>query len=582
MKKVLCVFLLLALIFCETVPAFALCDSMQAGQTQTICMSSTGYGTSYGYIDTEGNLWMWGENNNGCLGQPLSVDRLDSPTLVMSGVAAFKVNAGSTIVLKTDGTAWTWGYDYNHGVREAWNSKPGNEKWTLGYGPEPYKVGDHVAAVSVGSNHQFGILKDDGTLWTWGYDYVGDLGYVPYDVNLPDSYYVVGGLEEGQSVADNRTPTKPYKIMDGVKAFAMGYNNGMAIKTDNTLWYWGCDPWVTGKAASYAYAPMKILDNVSSFTIGYHVVGAVLTNGQFWQWGGAMGVEPSLIPLAKRKKVMDNVKFAMTDYTDIPTLNDDNRKISYDQTYIVTTDDKLYGMSGKEYLMDNVVCVSNSLFLKKDGTLYERKAVYNDIDEYNREFDHYEVVRVADGVAMPGQPFSSLRKKIGNFIDVREGDWFAGPVEWAVERSITAGTTPTTFSPNQTCTTAQILTFLWVAAGQNQPKEDNPFSDVSEANYFYRPALWASENGLVDGSVFGGDTPCTRAAVVTYLWKLAGSPETAVSSQFTDVPADAEYAQAVAWAVKEGVTAGLSANTFGPDNICTRAQIVTFLKAALD
>ena len=583
MKKLLSVLLLAALLFCGTAPVFATYEPMTAGQTQTICMSSSGFGTSYGYIDTEGNLWMWGDNSNSCLGQPGSVDRLDQPVLVMSGVAAFKVNSGSTIVLKTDGTAWTWGYDFNHGVMEAWNSQPLKEKWTLGYGPQPYFISDHVTAIGLGNNHQFGILKDDGTLWTWGYDYVCNLGYNPGDVNLPASYYAVGGLAEGQSVADNTIPTKPYKVLDNVKSFAMGHYNGMAIKNDNTLWYWGGNNWVTGKAPAVGYTPMKILDNVASFSIGsVGLNGAILTNGEFWWWGAEMRSGSSLISLAKRKKLMDNVKYAVVDYTDVPTLFDDDSKESWTQTYIVKTDGKLYGMSGKEYLMDNVVCVNNDLFLKNDGSLYERQGVYKQIDEANREFQNYEIVKVADNVAMPGQPFSSLRKKIGNFTDVREGDWFASPVEWAVSKSITAGTTPTTFSPNQTCTTAQILTFLWVAAGQNQPKGDNPFSDVSEANYFYRPALWASENGLVEGEIFGGNTPCTRSAVVTYLWKLAGSPETAVSSQFTDVPADAAYAQAVAWAVKEGVTAGLSATSFGPDQVCTRAQIVTFLKAALD
>ena len=104
----------------------------------------------------------------------------------------------------------------------------------------------------------------------------------------------------------------------------------------------------------------------------------------------------------------------------------------------------------------------------------------------------------------------------------------------------------------------------------------NPFSDVPADAYYYQAALWAGEKGLISGSAFNGDTPCTRAATVTYLWKLAGQPS-AGASGFTDVPAGSDYAQAVAWAVEEGITSGTSATAFSPDTTCTRAQIMTFL-----
>ena len=116
MKKLLSVLLLATLIFCEAAPAFANSESVAAGLTSTIVESSGGTGTTYGYIDTEGNLYMWGSNQSGCAGQPTSIGVVDEPTKVMSGVAAFKSMAGSTIALKTDGTAWTWGFDFNHGV----------------------------------------------------------------------------------------------------------------------------------------------------------------------------------------------------------------------------------------------------------------------------------------------------------------------------------------------------------------------------------------------------------------------------------------------------------------------------------
>ncbi len=165
---------------------------------------------------------------------------------------------------------------------------------------------------------------------------------------------------------------------------------------------------------------------------------------------------------------------------------------------------------------------------------------------------------------------------VGGFTDVQEGAYFADPVLWAVDNGVTSGTSATTFSPDNTCTTAEIITFLWRASGSPAASGGNPFSDVPAGAYYEQAALWAHENGLVSGSTFNGGTPCTRAATVTYLWKLAGQPA-AEAAAFADVPAGAEYAQAVAWAVQEGVTSGTSSTTFSPDDTCTRAQIVTFL-----
>lgn len=170
---------------------------------------------------------------------------------------------------------------------------------------------------------------------------------------------------------------------------------------------------------------------------------------------------------------------------------------------------------------------------------------------------------------------------VGGFTDVKKTDWFADPVLWAVEKNITAGTSDTTFSPNADCTTAQILSFLWRANGSPKPTTVNPFSDVKSGDWYADAAAWAYEKGLVSGTAFGGDTLCTRSMAVTYMWKAAGSPSARAAS-FTDVSAGAEYADAVAWAVEQGVTAGTSDTTFSPDSVCTRGQIVSFLYWGLE
>lgn len=168
------------------------------------------------------------------------------------------------------------------------------------------------------------------------------------------------------------------------------------------------------------------------------------------------------------------------------------------------------------------------------------------------------------------------------FDDVKSDAYYAEAVKWAVGRQITNGTSETTFSPSDTCTRAQILTFLWRAVGSPVLDKENPFTDVNESDYYYNAAVWASEKGMVEGSTFNGNTPCTRSSTVTYIWKNAGAPETAVSNVFSDVSENSEYAQAVAWAVKNGVTSGTSDTEFSPANICDRGQIVTFLNRALN
>ena len=175
-------------------------------------------------------------------------------------------------------------------------------------------------------------------------------------------------------------------------------------------------------------------------------------------------------------------------------------------------------------------------------------------------------------------------KRVGGlpFVDVKEGDYFYDSVVWALENEITTGIDATHFGPGRKCQRAQVVTFLWRAAGSPKPESDyNPFVDVKPADYYYDAVLWAVEqqitNGL-DGAHFGPFSTCNRAQVVTFLYRAMGSPAVTESSNpFTDVKADDWFAVPVFWAVSKGITNGLSATTFGPGSACNRAQIVTFL-----
>ena len=166
------------------------------------------------------------------------------------------------------------------------------------------------------------------------------------------------------------------------------------------------------------------------------------------------------------------------------------------------------------------------------------------------------------------------------FTDVPASAYYYDAVYWAVENGVTNGTSATTFSPNASCTRAQMVTFLWRAAGSPEPESTvNPFTDVSASAYYYDAVLWAVEQGITNGTsatTFGPDATVTRGQTVTFLWRYDGSTA-ASGSGFADVASDAYYADAVAWAASEGVTSGTSATTFSPSNDCTRGQIVTFL-----
>ncbi|MBQ3356943.1 MAG: leucine-rich repeat protein [Oscillospiraceae bacterium] len=176
------------------------------------------------------------------------------------------------------------------------------------------------------------------------------------------------------------------------------------------------------------------------------------------------------------------------------------------------------------------------------------------------------------------------------FKDVKAEDYYYDAVIWAVgnEPQITNGTSATTFSPNAACTRGQVVTFLWRANGCPEPKRsDNPFKDVKESDYYYKAVLWAAENGVTTGTsatTFSPNAPCTRAHVVTFLWRAGGEPQPkSTANPFKDVKTGEYYTTAVLWAVSHEpqITNGTGATTFSPNATCTRGQIVTFLYRAM-
>lgn len=234
-------------------------------------------------------------------------------------------------------------------------------------------------------------------------------------------------------------------------------------------------------------------------------------------------------------------------------------------------------------LLKNGESVSFTLPSGGQNTLYALTAEYYNDEEENTYYTsgNFFVDTQTANTIRASQAGHSITPAVSAFADVPAGAYYEDAVKWAVEKNITSGTSKTTFSPSATCSKAQILTFLWRANGSPEPTAANPFTDIKSSDYFYKAALWAAEKGMVSGTTFGANTDCTRAMTVEYMWKAAGSPATADKASFNDVPANANYAQAVAWAVEQKITSGTGKNTFSPSSTCTRGQIVTFLYRAL-
>ena len=177
-----------------------------------------------------------------------------------------------------------------------------------------------------------------------------------------------------------------------------------------------------------------------------------------------------------------------------------------------------------------------------------------------------------DGTDCPGAQFTDMPDKDG---------WAHDAIDWALVMGVTTGASKEKFSPGSGCTRAQVAAFLWRAAGEPAPRAaDNPFTDVSPEDYYCEAVLWALGEGITTGTSeerFSPDAVCTRAQIVTFLWRFDGCEEPDQSAAFSDVPAGAYYEKAVAWAAAQGVTTGTGGGKFSPDATCTRAQVVTFL-----
>ena len=246
--------------------------------------------------------------------------------------------------------------------------------------------------------------------------------------------------------------------------------------------------------------------------------------------------------------------------------------------------------------------VNHMLYLKNDGTMWGcggpehageggsrlgRGDVWGeDLTPYGFGFTAYQWHVTQCGLSygtFAGQfgPIQEEVELVAGFSDIAANAYYRDAVEWAVDEGITTGTGDTTFSPDQDCTRAQIITFLWRAAGSPQTSTIAVIEDIDPSQFYFDAVTWAAEQGIVeDGEDFRPNDPCTRAMAVEFMWRAAGFQAISMDTGFTDVSASASYSTAIEWAVNYGITTGTSDTTFSPDTVCSRGQIVTFLYRA--
>ncbi len=220
---------------------------------------------------------------------------------------------------------------------------------------------------------------------------------------------------------------------------------------------------------------------------------------------------------------------------------------------------------------------------------YASTAFYN---QYPMAPNNWEDMGITEGTDSPDFSASTPSQQtqpsqqeqpvqIGKFSDVTDsGKWYYQPVYWAVEEGITNGVSLTRFGVNDTCTRAQAMTFIWKTYNSPDPYGISTFTDVAQGKWYTNPIAWAVNAGITNGvskTQFGVNNPCTRAQIVTFLWKAERCPESEYYSGFADVDTGKWYSDAVDWAVENGITNGTGNNCFSPNQPCTRAQIVTFL-----
>lgn len=506
------------------------------------------------YIKENGELWGAGDNSIYQLGQGEAYGYLNdddffswdtTPVKILDDVKDVACNGNAGCAIKENGDLYFWG------VNVAQSTTGGTENFYTTY-TTPTKILSGVKAVDMGADHIL-ALKEDGTLWGMGCQDAGTLGngkdlsgtkdalqnsmvqimsgcidmaagdHASFAVKSNGDLYAWGeNIQSRLGISYNqaREVLTPTKVDSGVRQVVSAEWNAYYVKNDNTVWSTGTGEWgrrgFYDRDTYYGIDPLigrvPISGEIADITTNGRTTILLKKDGTMWGFGDTSGLGTGVEWYPNPAKPYDSA----SEWQDVP------------------------------YIWNPIPCgLSAGSFAGMFGPVQE------------------EVELVA------------------GFSDVAANGYYRDAVEWAVDRGITSGTGGTTFSPERDCTRGEIITFLWRASGSPQTSTIAIIEDIAPGQFYFDAVTWAAEQGIIeDGVNFRPNDPCTRAMAVEFLWRAAGAQAISMDTGFTDVPASASYSTAVEWAVIEGITSGTSATTFSPDTVCTRAQIVTFLYRA--
>ena len=517
------------------------------------------------------------------------------------GYIAYGAEPGTVLtIIKENGDLYTWGdntcFQLGKGYYEA-------EQESY----EPYFVmGDVVKAAT--SDHACAAVTENGDLYYWGYNLVYGYGnsakeHYPEptliltgvkDVELSE-YNVVALKEDGSvwmmgsdrcgamtrdvgelgSLVNEMT-----KVMDGCKDIAAGCGFTMAVKNDGTLYGWGWNAYAALGIhwdTKYVATPIVVATDVKSVDAGSHNAYFIKNDNTLWSIGngqrGGRGIGNAISYTAA-----DGATYAYPYYPTQVAADVHSVSSGANHMLFLTNDGTMWGCGGPEGAGEGGSMLGR-------GDVWGETVSFVDDGQTFTSFTAYQWHATQCGLSYGSfagmfGPVQEGVELVAGFSDVPADAYYRDAVQWAVDRGITSGTGGTTFSPDRNCTRAEILTFLWRAMGSPAPKGGASFDDVASGAYYADAAAWAAGEGIVLGNRLDPDAPCTRAMAVEFLWRAGGCQAIATDTGFTDVPISASYSTAVEWAVIYGITSGTSESTFSPDMVCTRGQIMTFLYRA--